>query len=537
MLRVTCSVRSGSTDDELGDDEGEDAAQQRESAQQHQRDRAAARQAPPVQPVHGRHQQRADHQGQQHRDDDDLEPRHHPQEGDDRGQDDQQTPRPGCRLADKGFDGSVVGVCRHPASLSGLGLRGHPQTLSRRGLWVSLHDPVTRATRSELRLDCGATCAVTLNHVSHDAPIRNLGFPRGETPRGKYWWVRWAVLGVVAIVLAVEVALGWDQLAKAWTSLFQANWWWLLAAVLAAAASMHSFAQIQRTLLRSAGVHVKQVRSEAAFYAANSLSTTLPGGPVLSATFLLRQQRIWGASTVVASWQLVMSGVLQAVGLALLGLGGAFFLGAKNNPFSLLFTLGGFIALLLLAQAVASRPELIEGIGTPRAVVGQLGSRQAGRHRPGEVARDPDAARVGQPGPTRLGGGVQLVDVQLDRRRGLPRLRRVRGRRPCVCRRADGGLRGRTRRRHDSADAGRVVGRRSGAGARPGVQRYVVAQRHLGHAALSADQLAAHLRCRLGGVLLHVPHRKHGRLRRRFTDRPAARLRASSAALERSRRE
>jgi putative heme transporter len=67
---------------------------------------------------------------------------------------------------------------------------------------------------------------------------------------------------------------------------------------------------------------------------------------------------------VVASWQLVMSGVLQAVGLAVLGLGGAFFLGAKNNPFSLLFTLGGFIALLLLAQAVASRPELIEGIGS-----------------------------------------------------------------------------------------------------------------------------------------------------------------------------
>ena len=37
-----------------------------------------------------------------------------------------------------------------------------------------------------------------------------------ELPRGKYWWLRWAVLAVVAIVLAVEVALGWDQLAKAW---------------------------------------------------------------------------------------------------------------------------------------------------------------------------------------------------------------------------------------------------------------------------------------------------------------------------------
>ena len=200
--------------------------------------------------------------------------------------------------------------------------------------------------------------------MPHDAPARNLDFPRKETPRGKYWWVRWVILGAVAIVLAVEVSLGWDQLAKAWMSLYEANWWWLLASVAAAAASMHSFAQIQRTLLKSAGVHVKQLRSEAAFYAANSLSTTLPGGPVLSATFLFRQQRLWGASAVVASWQLVMSGVLQAVGLALLGLGGAFLLGAKNNPFSLLFTLGGFIALLLLAQAVASRPELIDGIGS-----------------------------------------------------------------------------------------------------------------------------------------------------------------------------
>ncbi len=184
-----------------------------------------------------------------------------------------------------------------------------------------------------------------------------------EPARGRYWWIRWAIMGIVAAVLAVEVALVWDQLAKAATSLYSAKWWWLLAALAAAGASMHSFAQIQRTLLRSAGVHVKQLRSEAAFYAANSLSTTLPGGPVISATFLLRQQRLWGASTLVASWQLVMSGVLQAVGLALLGLGGAFFLGAKNNPFSLLFTLGGFVALLLLAQAVASRPELIDGIG------------------------------------------------------------------------------------------------------------------------------------------------------------------------------
>ncbi|MGB3352037.1 MAG: YbhN family protein [Mycobacterium sp.] len=175
--------------------------------------------------------------------------------------------------------------------------------------------------------------------------------------------MRWALLALAVIVLTVQFALVHDQLAKAWKSLYSANWLWVLAAVVAAMASMHSFAQIQRTLLRSAGVHVRQWRSEAAFYAGNALSTTMPGGPVLSATFIYRQQRMWGASPVVASWQLVMSGALQVIGLALLGLGGAFLLGATKNPMSLIFSLGGFIALILLAQAVATRPELIDGIG------------------------------------------------------------------------------------------------------------------------------------------------------------------------------
>src|ERR1700712_3585965 len=181
--------------------------------------------------------------------------------------------------------------------------------------------------------------------------------------RGKYWWLRWVIIGIAVTVLAVEVVLVWDQLAKAWRSLLSANWWWVLAAAFAALGSMHSFAQIQRTLLKSAGVIVRQSRSESAFYAGNALSTTMPGGPVLSATFMYRQQRIWGASPVVASWQLVMSGVLQVVGLALLGLAGAFLLGASKNPLSLIFTLGVFVALLVLGQSVASNPQQIDGIG------------------------------------------------------------------------------------------------------------------------------------------------------------------------------
>lgn len=207
---------------------------------------------------------------------------------------------------------------------------------------------------------------VSHDRVVPDVVVQDVGGRQTSVPQrpgGKYRWVRPVLVGLVAVVLTVEIVLVWDQVSAAWCSLFRADSRWLIGAVVAAAASMHSFAQIQRTLLGSAGVHVTQRQSEAAFYAANSLSTTLPGGPVLSATFLYRQQRRWGATPVVASWQLVMSGVLQAIGLAVLGLGGAFLLGARSNPFSLLFTLGGFIALLLLAQAVASRPELIDGIG------------------------------------------------------------------------------------------------------------------------------------------------------------------------------
>ncbi|MGY4866743.1 lysylphosphatidylglycerol synthase transmembrane domain-containing protein [Mycolicibacterium elephantis] len=198
--------------------------------------------------------------------------------------------------------------------------------------------------------------------MSHDATASEAR-SQGRPARGKYWWVRWAVIAVLVVVLTVELGLVWDQLAQAWHSLYTAKWAWVAAAVGTAMASMHFFGDIQRKLLRSAGVPVRQWRSQAAFYGGNSLSTTLPGGPVLSATFIYRQQRIWGATPVIASWQLVMSGALQVISLTLLGLGSAFFLGARQNPFSLIFTLAGFVLLIVLAQAVASRPDLLDGIG------------------------------------------------------------------------------------------------------------------------------------------------------------------------------
>jgi uncharacterized membrane protein YbhN (UPF0104 family) len=65
----------------------------------------------------------------------------------------------------------------------------------------------------------------------------------------------------------------------------------------------------------------------------------------------------------LATWQLVMAGVLQAIGLALVGLAGALLVGAKTNPFSLIFTFGGLCAFLVVAQYAASRPDALEGVG------------------------------------------------------------------------------------------------------------------------------------------------------------------------------
>ena len=236
---------------------------------------------------------------------------------------------------------------------------------------------------------------------------------------------------------------------------------------------MHSFAQIQRTLLKSAGVEVNQWRSEAAFYAGNALSHDDARRPRALGHLHLPPAADLGC--------LPSGGVLAAgdVGGAAGGRPRAAGPGRcvpagrqATTPSRCIFTLGGFIVLLLLAQAVASRPDLIDGIGVQGAVLGQLAARQTRRHRRGHVAGTPPAAGVGQPEPPRPRRRVQLVAVQLDRRRGLSGVRRLRRRRQALAGRADGRLRGGAGGRVDPADAGRAAGRRGGAGARPGVQRH-----------------------------------------------------------------
>jgi hypothetical protein len=181
--------------------------------------------------------------------------------------------------------------------------------------------------------------------------------------RRRFWWVRWLILALVLVILGVEAYLVWPKLKQTWFHLDEIEWEWVALCILAAFLSMDSFAQVQRALLASAGLKIGQWQSLSVILAANSLSQTMPGGQVLAPAFTYRETRRWGATPVVASWQVVMSGLMMAVGLAVLGLGGALLAGAQTSPFSIIFSISGFLAFALVAGYIARHPHSIEGLG------------------------------------------------------------------------------------------------------------------------------------------------------------------------------
>jgi len=101
-------------------------------------------------------------------------------------------------------------------------------------------------------------------------------------PRRRFWWVRWVVLALVLVVLAVEAYLVWPKLKETWVHLDDIEWEWVVLCILASMLSMDSFAQVQRALLRSAGLTIRQWQSLSVILAANSLSQTMPGGQVMA---------------------------------------------------------------------------------------------------------------------------------------------------------------------------------------------------------------------------------------------------------------
>lgn len=184
-----------------------------------------------------------------------------------------------------------------------------------------------------------------------------------ELTRKRLKWVRRGVLVLIATILAFEAVYFWPTVSKSLRELRHIQWEWVLACVVAVWFSFDSYAQVTRVLLKSAGVKVKQMQVLGLQFASNAVSQSLPGGQVLAPTLVYRRTRMWGASRVIAAWQIVMSGLLMSAGLAVLGLVGGLLAGAKTSPYSVVFSVALLVVFIVLIQYVASHPDGLYVVG------------------------------------------------------------------------------------------------------------------------------------------------------------------------------
>ncbi|MFF0488951.1 YbhN family protein [Nocardia sp. NPDC004068] len=191
------------------------------------------------------------------------------------------------------------------------------------------------------------------------------GPPSAVRPRrrGRLRWVKRILVVAVAALLVVEGVYLWPRLHESWRTLTEIHWGWVAVCVLMQAVSMDGYGRIQKQLLHAGGVNVNQSRSVAVVYGATAMSVTLPAGQVFSTAFTYRQTRRWGASPVLASWQLAMSGVVAAAGMVLLGVGGAVLAGDRIGPGKLIPTLGGVVLLVWAGNYASRHPGSVRALG------------------------------------------------------------------------------------------------------------------------------------------------------------------------------
>lgn len=173
-------------------------------------------------------------------------------------------------------------------------------------------------------------------------------------------WVRYGLVVIVLAVLAYVLRDNAHFLREGWVALQRADNRYIAVAVLFTAITMIFQAEMMVSLLHSTGVPCGRGRANALGLAANSWSATLPGGPAVAAAMIFREQMAWGASAVVASWYMVVSGLLAAAGMALLGLIAVFFLGASVKPLTLVASIVALVAVLCAVSWAARNPATVE---------------------------------------------------------------------------------------------------------------------------------------------------------------------------------
>ncbi|QNQ91197.1 flippase-like domain-containing protein [Corynebacterium poyangense] len=133
----------------------------------------------------------------------------------------------------------------------------------------------------------------------------------------------------------------------------------ILLVFLFIALALVAMAEVMYLLLENGAPRMRRRDTTRLSFAANAWATTLPGGPAFAAVFSFHVQRSWGASVVLSSWFIVLSGVLSSMWLAVLGLLGVFLLGAHLSLASLFSTLALMFAVAAAVFYISRNPEFL----------------------------------------------------------------------------------------------------------------------------------------------------------------------------------
>ena len=173
-------------------------------------------------------------------------------------------------------------------------------------------------------------------------------------------WTRIIVSLVALAAIGYFAHAHFGFIEDGWAELRAADNSWLIWAAITVLASLFAQAEVMVVLLRSAGINVRRRSANVLGFVANAWSASLPGGPVVSAAMIFREQLRWGATPVIASWYMVFSGLLSGSGMALLAIGAVFFLGLKVSPLTLGISIVALIGLASLTNWAARHPKTVE---------------------------------------------------------------------------------------------------------------------------------------------------------------------------------
>ncbi|QXB19196.1 hypothetical protein SAMN04488531_0807 [Corynebacterium coyleae] len=162
-------------------------------------------------------------------------------------------------------------------------------------------------------------------------------------------WLRWLAPVVLVVVVLVVLRDQMPFFGDAWRAVRSASPLPLLGTVVTALLALVAMAGVMQILLNVEGRITGVARTNAIVFASNAWSTTVPGGPALSAWLTYRVHRSWGASTGLCGWFFVVSGALSTVWLVLIGIVAVVLLGADLSVTSLVLSL---VAAALTIAAV-----------------------------------------------------------------------------------------------------------------------------------------------------------------------------------------